>query len=306
MEVGNMNKNMNGSSEPIQNIRVLPINPVEFIPRNVPRFIETRNESARLQVAMESTDPLLLVGPKGIGKTLCIDAFAAKLNVPLIRYDCSDGTKKFDLYGRFTIIGHETVYKPGILATAIETANQFGTAVLVLEEVNALNGAMQKVLNSLLDYRHSLMIEELNKVYSLRDGANLLICATMNPSTYGGTNELNEDLKSRFAIWKWKYPEENEEREILNTQGIPELFVTRMLQFAQDTRNTAAAGKIEYALSPRDLDMFFRRYRIYLGRPEFGLDTVFEECILNKYDAASDIEYINDRRQSIFGKDVSR
>ena len=301
-----MKNTNNDSIESIQNIRVLSTNPVEFIPKNTPRFVETRSESIRLQAAMESTDPLLLVGPKGIGKTLCIDAFAAKQEMPLIRYDCSDGTKKFDLYGRFTIIGQETVYKPGILATAIETANQFGSAVLVLEEVNALNGAMQKVLNSLLDYRHSLMIEELNKVYSLNSSVNLLICATMNPSTYGGTNELNEDLKSRFAIWKWNYPEENEERDILNTTDISETIVTRMLQFGQDTRNTCAAGRIEYALSPRDLDMFFRRMRVYSNVSKFdAFDIAFEECILNKYDTPSDIEYIKDRRQSIFGKDTS-
>ena len=113
------------------------------------------------------------------------------------------------------IIGESVYFQLGVIPLAIEIANKVGHCVLVFEEINSLTPYMQKILNGLLDWRHGVYVPELKRHYRLKDGAKLLVVGTMNPSTYGGTFELNEDLRSRFASLYFDYPDEDEEAEIL-------------------------------------------------------------------------------------------
>ena len=287
-------------------VKILPINATDFIPRKVPKYVQTNNESIKMDIAMNSTNPKILVGPKGIGKTLCIESYAYQHKIPLIRHDCSEDTKKYDLYGSYNIINNQTFFELGVIPTSIEVANQTGCAILVLEEFNALTNETQKLLNPILDYRKSVVINRLNKTYTLKDDCKLLVVATMNPSYYSGTNELNEDIKSRFGVWKWDYPEEQIERKIVNDADIPEEILRGMIQLALDTRNAYAKEEIEYAISTRDLDLFFSEYRTCKNTTQNvdPFELAFEQYILGKYDLQENIEYIEQRRDSIFGEVV--
>jgi len=291
----------------LEQVRVLPVYPEHFIRRNVPKFVETQKEFKRLDAHLRRSKPFLLIGPKGIGKTLSVDAFAEKNGLALVRYDCSENTKSYDFIGRYLPVGDEVVFQLGILPTAIEVANKSPNkmAVLVLEELSALTGAMQKVLNQLLDYRNSIFVPGINKHYQLAKDARLLICATMNPSDYGGTHELNEDLKSRFPTWKLKYPTERKEARILNTEGIEPDLVKNMILLAKETRGAAKKGEINYALSPRDLDTFFELIRAYedVGLKSFEL--AMEEAVFGQYETDQEEAWIKQRVESIFGETKS-
>lgn len=287
----------------LERVEILPVHPQHFIGRRVPKFVETQKEFKRLDAHLRKTLPFLLTGPKGIGKTLSVDAFANKNELPLVRYDCSENTKGYDFIGRYLPIGDKVVFQLGVLPTAIEVANKSTKkmAVLVLEELSALTGAMQKVLNQLLDYRNSIFVPGINKHYQLDSDAKLLICATMNPSDYGGTHELNEDLKSRFPTWKLKYPTERKEARILNTEGIEPDLVKKMILLAKETRGAAKKGEINYALSPRDLDTFFNLIRAYedVGLKSFEL--AMEEAVFGQYETDQEENWIKQRISSIFG-----
>lgn len=285
--------------------RILPVNASDFIRTDVPNFVETKKEYKRFKAHLQANKPFLLVGPKGIAKTLSVDAFCHKNGLPLVRYDCSENTKEYNFKGKYLFIDNETVFELGVLPTAIEVANQNGIAVLVLEELNALTGAMQKVLNQLLDYRNSIFLSGINKTYSLKPEAQLLIVATMNPSDYGGTHELNEDLKSRFPTWRLTYPSSRQEARILNTKDIEPSLVKKMILLGQETRAAAKKGEIEYALSPRDLDAFFDMHRAYSDSGLNAFDLSMEECVFGKYETENEVEWIKQRIQSIFDKDVS-
>ena len=288
------------------NVTVIPINSTDFVPKKTPNYIQTNNEEIKMDIAMNSTNPKILVGPKGIGKTLCIESYAYQHKIPLIRHDCSEDTKKYDLYGSYNIINGQTFFELGVIPTAIETANQTGQAILVLEEFNALTNEMQKILNPILDYRKSIVINRLNKTYTLKDDCKLLVVATMNPSYYAGTNEINEDIKSRFGVWKWDYPKEENEKKILYTKDIPKVIIQGMIQMAFDTRNAYAKETIEYALSTRDLDLFFTEYRTCKETTDKinAFELAFEQYVINKYDTDEDIKYIQERKDSIFGNDI--
>ena len=82
------------SRSPLEHIEV---NPEEFFIRDVPPYIEIRNEFAIYDGLVKSKKPLLIRGPKGIGKTLSVASWVSQRpRMPFIQYDCSEGTKERD------------------------------------------------------------------------------------------------------------------------------------------------------------------------------------------------------------------
>lgn len=201
------------------------------------------------------TNGLMLVGPKGIGKSLSVAAYAAKTGVPQITFDCSEDVRRSTLLGSFVLRGGETPFVLGPITTAFEVANEFGSCILTLEEVNTLTPQCQKILNPLLDFRKRLEVPEAKRVFALNPGAKLWVVGTMNHSGYGGVYELNEDLKSRVNLLALNYPATSDEREILeafdkaNNMKITKAALNGLLTLAHETRQKG----MEYALSTRDV-----------------------------------------------------
>lgn len=192
----------------------------------------------------------ILSGPKGVGKSLSIAAWAAKNNVPVVTADCSEDMRRSHLLGTFVLRGDNTPFVLGPLTTAFEVANEIGSCVLILEEVNALTPQMQKLLNAIADWRRRLEVPEAGKVFQLQPEKRLWITGTMNTAVYGGVYQLNEDLKSRFDLLPVDYPAEADETKILvATTAAEPALVAQLLQLAKESRQNS----VDYALSTRDL-----------------------------------------------------
>lgn len=198
---------------------------------------------------------LLFTGPKGTGKSLFCAFTAEQMRLPYFSMDCSEGTRDRQLKGGFIVSGAgHTPFVLGTVANAIQVANEVGFAMLVLEEINALSPQMQKELNAITDFRKKLEVPEIRARFELRPGAVLWVCATMNPSgPYGGTYELNEDLKSRFIELEMPYPPQAAEKRIL-TEMVPDmapygLMLDQVIRIAAESRQSATT----YSLSTRDL-----------------------------------------------------
>lgn len=231
-------------------------------------YIEVRDEykliMAHLTVAWEV--PILLEGPKGVGKTMGIQHACWSKGIPLIQFDCSENMKRYDMIGRFILKGKGTAqYVLGVLGVAIQIANKLGHCALVLEEFNALSHNVQITLNQLTDFRRQVHIPELNATFRLADGCKLSIFATQNPSDYLGVNELNEAVRSRFVEYKMDYPDSISEQKIINglSTSLAPVEIERVVRLANDTRAGVDSGEFSYALCPRDLVNFahvFDRY----------------------------------------------
>lgn len=202
--------------------------------------------------------PLVLKGPKGSGKTLSIEQWAAKQGVPMVRQDCSEDIGLRDLIGTFGIQGEEVYYGLGSVTTAIDIANNEGGCVLVLEEVNTLPAKAQKILNSVCDYRQAIEVAKIGKVFKVKKGHKIWVVGTMNPN-YSGTYSLNEDFRSRWGFLNVGYMTYELEKDLLEKSfsrpiGAAERnIVERILELAEITRT----GKLgDYALSTRDLVHF--------------------------------------------------
>lgn len=204
--------------------------------------------------------PMILVGPKGVGKSLSVFAYAALRGIPLITYSCSEDARASNLVGMLTLRGDETPFVCGPLVAAIETANAVGRAILLLEEINALTPQMQKLLNGITDFRKRIEAPVAGRVFDLRPDAQLWVVGTMNFSAYGGVNALNEDLKSRFAMLPLGYPPSDDERALVTAElgalkaRLTEDVINKAMRFAAETR----APEFSYALSPRDVVIWLR------------------------------------------------
>ena len=284
-------------------VSILPVNFQDYLPHKVGTYVASGEEFKLFAAHLESGIPLLEEGPKGVGKTLGVASFADAEQIPMLQFDCSENVRRTDLIGRFVLKGEEVSYMLGILATAIEVANQHGKAILVFEEINALSPNMQKVLNQLLDWRRHVYVPEVYRTYNLKPEARLLIMATMNPSTYGGVFQMNEDLKSRFAELQVTYPDEAHEVEVINVANadLPKEIQRQILLLAKETRNSKT---LSYALSPRDVAMFARLYGSYqtvFKSEAKALKYALKTSVQDRYEEDSERKTIAERIRSIFG-----
>ena len=237
-----------------------------------------------LTLAKEMETPNILIeADKGVGKTILAYEAANRLDCHIVSYSCSSGTREGDLRGR--IMNLNGLFQPGILVQAVEIANNNGMCILHLDELNALEPELQKLLNPLLDDRRHITAN--GKQFRLNDDAKLIVIATMNPSTYAGTSPLNEDLRSRFVGQVWEYPKPSHLKEVIDWTDIPKAKVQKpILQLAQDSANYRAKGDVEYVLTIRDLKQFTELYRIWLSlgsSPKRILEKALETSIFVKY-----------------------
>jgi len=243
---------------------------------------EELDEILAMAKGMEKPN-ILIEADKGVGKTTLVYEVANRLDCHIVGYSCSSGTREGDLRGR--IMNLNGLFQPGILVQAVEIANEKGTCILHLDELNALEPELQKLLNPLLDDRRHITAN--GKQFKLNNDAKLIVIATMNPSTYAGTSPLNEDLRSRFVGRVWKYPKPSHLKEVIDWTDIPITKVQKpILQLAQDSSNYKAKGDVEYVLTIRDLKQFTEIYRIWVSlgsSPTRILEKALEISIFVKY-----------------------
>ena len=267
----------------------------------VPDFHEKYVDTGILSVldTLAWRRPIILKGPKGSGKTLSIEQWAAKQGIPMVRQDCSEDISSRDLIGTFGIEGEEVYYACGSVTTAIEVANEEGGCILVLEEVNALPAKPQKMLNAVCDYRQSIAVAKIGKVFKVKPGHKIWVVGTMNPN-YSGTYSLNEDFRSRWGFIQVGYMTEDKERQLLldvfsSPAGSKEKNMTdRILQLAGASR-TKKLG--DYALSTRDLVHFIQDYE------SMGIQHALK-VLEGKYDA-DDIKDFRAQIMSLFKIDLN-
>jgi len=214
-------------------------------------YIETGIEP--LVETLAFRDPVVFYGPKGAGKTLALEEYCAKTEVPMVRENCHDETSVRDLVGRFNR-DKNIYFQLGCLTTAIEVANTEGQCILVLEEINTLPPGVQKILNSLMDHRQEVNSVSIGHTFRVSPDSHLWIVGTMNPN-YGGTYDLNEDLRSRtkFVEVSWMSPAK--EKELLLSKfttsaanAKERVAMSHLITLAGETRSNTG-----YALSTRDL-----------------------------------------------------
>jgi MoxR-like ATPase len=233
-------------------MKIVKMSADDLIPETDQKYVEVGLTALLNDLAFG--EPLILKGPKGSGKTLAIEQLCSKNGVPMIRENCNSGTDETQLIGSFGMEGTDVHFCLGSLPLAIETANEYGEAFLVLEEINTLRPQVQSMVFSVADYRRAVEAPALGYKFALKKGATLWVIGTMNPG-YSGTYQLNEALRSRFDFVEVGYMPERQEQDLLEMSYVTPAdldqrrFAKGLLVLAQESRTY----EWDYALSTRDL-----------------------------------------------------
>jgi hypothetical protein len=258
---------------PASSTKFEPINSEQFKPFKWADYIQLDHEFDDICSIIEDEDQpnILLEADAGVGKTTMAYELGVKFNSKVVAYSCSSGTREGDLKGR--TLNTNGLFQLGYLVVAVEIANEEGICILYLDELNALEPELQKMLNSILDDRR--LINANSKMFRLNKGAKLIVIATMNPSSYAGTVPLNPDLRSRFCGLIMPFPTAEHLTKVVDWTGIPEDDVKLpLIQLATDIFQYKVRGDVDYVITTRDLKDFCRKYRNFHKRGKTA-----QECL---------------------------
>ena len=249
-----------------------PINSEQFKPFKWANYIQLEEEFDDIVSIIEDEDQpnILLEADAGVGKTTMAYELGVKFNAKVVAYSCSSGTREGDLRGR--TLNTNGLFQLGYLIVAVEIANEEGICILYLDELNALEPELQKMLNSLLDDRR--LINANSKLFRINKGCKLIVIATMNPSSYAGTVPLNPDLRSRFCGLIMPFPTADHLTKVVDWTDIPEDVKNSLIQLATDVFQYKVHGDVDYVVTTRDLKDFCRKYRNFKKRGKTA-----QECL---------------------------
>ncbi len=203
-----------------------------------------------MEQCIAASEPALLIGETGTGKTTIIRELAKKRKVELHRVSVNGSTGVEEILGKFLAKGGSTVWQDGILIAAMKKGDW-----VVFDEINAALPEILFALHSLLDDdRKVTLVEKDNEV--VRPHENFRFFATMNPTEeYAGTKELNKAFMSRFAaILNIPTLSEADEHQLLTElHGVESNVAYKLVQLGTTLRKFKSEEKIFYFCSTRDL-----------------------------------------------------
>ncbi len=260
-------------------------------------YLDWNNALDVLEKAYKSGLFVLIIGPKGTGKTTLVRRFASKMKKELHSVNFSLRTRESHLVGTRTIEKGQISFVEGVLVKSMRT----GT-MLYLDELNAAEADVLLRLDEALDDRRQLVLKEAEGQV-VKASPDWLAIATINPLSHVGTKELPPQLLSRFPVrMRLDYPPEDLELEIVKRHATLDdskiRDVKHAIQLAKSLRDAAAVEELYYSPSLRETIAFAKM--LLAGMPA---RQAAEVVYANAYDQWGQVEYqkVMDMITSIFG-----
>ena len=222
-----------------------------------------------VESCLEHSEPALLVGETGCGKTSVCQLLALLRGQKLRILNCHQHTETGDFLGGFRPARKESDAEDADNATkdSVPFAWEDGPLVqamrdgdiLLVDEMSLAEDSVLERLNSVLEQGRALTLPEKGgeEVEELVAHKNFRVLATMNPGGDFGKKELSPALRNRFCeIWIGASSDEAEMAQIVQRR-IPEAplsdYSSKLAQFWSFYREAAGKGAARSALLTRDL-----------------------------------------------------
>jgi nitric oxide reductase NorQ protein len=257
-------------------------------------YIDWNNSFEVLDKAYAADLFVLIIGPKGTGKTTLVREFAAKRGIKLESINFSLRTRESHLVGSKTMENGAIGFEQGILVKSMKEGN-----MLYLDEINSAEADVLLRLDEALDDRRQIVLKESSGEL-IKATKGWFVVATINPLSHVGTKELPPQLLSRFPIrLRLDYPPEDIEFQIVKQYSSShEKEILQGIKLANILRQAAAVEELYYSPSLRETIAFAKIL-------DSGMKTrlAAEIVFANVYSQWGSVEFqkVNDIITSMFG-----
>ncbi len=160
----------------------------------ITEYLDWNNAFEILEKAHEQGIFVLVIGPKGTGKTTLVREFAEKQSMKLESINFSLRTRESHLIGSKSLSEGNIEFDEGVLVKSMREGN-----MLYLDEINAAEADVLLRLDEALDDRRQVVLKESGGEI-VTANKSWFVIATINPLNHVGTKELPPQLLSRFPI----------------------------------------------------------------------------------------------------------
>ena len=260
-----------------------------------PTYLDWNNSIDVIDKAFEKGLFVMIIGPKGTGKTSLVREYAMQKSKELESINFSLRTRESHLIGTKNLIDGNIGFDEGILVKSMKEGN-----ILYLDEINAAEADVLLRLDEALDDRRQIILKESDgQVIKAKD--SWFVVATINPLTHVGTKELPPQILSRFPVRiRLDYPPEDVEYQIIkkHVKNPNESEVLRGIKLANILRQAASVEELYYSPSLRETIAFAK-----LLEDEMSVKQAAEIVFGNVYAQWGTVEFqkVNDIITSMFG-----
>ena len=215
----------------------------------ITEYLDWNNAFEVLEKAHEQGIFVLVIGPKGTGKTTLVREFAEKQSMKLESINFSLRTRESHLIGSKSLSEGNIKFDEGILVKSMKEGN-----MLYLDEINAAEADVLLRLDEALDDRRQVVLKESGGEV-VTANKSWFVIATINPLNHVGTKELPPQLLSRFPIrLKMDYPPEEKELEIVkkHVPNADDSSLQTGIKLANTLRQAASVEELYYSPSLRE------------------------------------------------------
>ena len=258
-------------------------------------YLDWNNSIGVIDKAFEKGLFVLIIGPKGTGKTSLVREYAIQKSKELESINFSLRTRESHLVGTKNLVDGNIGFDEGILVKSMKEGN-----ILYLDEINAAEADVLLRLDEALDDRRQVILKESDgQIIKAKD--SWFVVATINPLTHVGTKELPPQLLSRFPVRiRLDYPPEDVEYQIIkkHVKNPNESEVLRGIKLANTLRQAASVEELYYSPSLRETIAFAK-----LLEDEISVKQAAEIVFGNVYAQWGTVEFqkVNDIITSMFG-----
>ena len=216
-------------------------------------YLDWNNSIDVLDKAFEKGLFVMIIGPKGTGKTSLAREYATQKLRKMESINFSLRTRESHLVGTKNLTEGSIGFDEGILVKSMKEGN-----ILYLDEINAAEADVLLRLDEALDDRRQIVLKESDgQIIKAKD--SWFVIATINPLTHVGTKELPPQLLSRFPVRiRLDYPPEDLEYQIIkkHVKNLTESDVLLGIKLANTLRQASAVEELYYSPSIRETIAF--------------------------------------------------